>query len=326
MCDCIFIKITQDFLGKRVDTAIAKLNGKLSRTQIQKYIKAGRVTQKGEPIASPSQKISDTSEITIVIDRARDDSNILPENISIDIIYEDSYISIINKRAGIVCHPAPGNRSGTLVNALLHVFGNNLSNCGSCERPGLVHRLDKDTSGLMIIAKTNEAHVAFAKLFSSSKGSLINRSYTCFVFGKPPQKSGEIRTFIRRNPRNRQEYITSDSIGKNAITLYNVVKTIRQQGGDISVIKCELMTGRTHQIRVHMKHIGCHVIGDQAYGKSKISSSYSDAIRNFGRQALHSTSLKFVHPFTHEELSFVSNLPDDMQKLLNEINENSIDT
>jgi 23S rRNA pseudouridine1911/1915/1917 synthase len=174
----------------------------------------------------------------------------------------------------------------------------------------------------MVVAKTNEAHAALADLFANAKETLIKRSYTCFVLGKPRQSRGEIRTFIRRNPNKRQEYIASDTIGKKAITLYEVQRTVHiptQTNQCISIIGCRLLTGRTHQIRVHMKHIGCPIIGDQVYGGTKVIKMYPDVVRDFSRQALHSRRLHLIHPLTHENLEFESSLPDDMQHILETI-------
>ena len=183
-------------------------------------------------------------------------------------------------------------------------------------RPGIVHRLDKDTSGLMLIAKTNEAHMAFANLFANEKGNLIRRKYVCFVFGVPYPRSGKIETFITRHPHNRQMFVSHNSRGKKAITLYEVEKSMYFSSTKaISKIHCELLTGRTHQIRVHMKHIGHNIIGDIIYGKSKIEPIYPLVIRNFPRQALHSYQLEFQHPFTHNWLCFTSTLPRDMLNL-----------
>ncbi|MBQ7524174.1 MAG: RluA family pseudouridine synthase [Alphaproteobacteria bacterium] len=312
----MIVEITASEVGKRIDVAISKLVPEISRTQIQKLIKAKKVVCENDVVLDASKKITAPCVIEVKDCTPEHDYKIIPEKIDLDIIYEDEFILVVNKPAGMVCHPAPGHKSGTLVNAVAHHCNNRLSNVGGIMRPGVVHRLDKDTSGLMLIAKTNEAHVAFANLFANEKGNLIKRKYICFVYGVPSSKSGKIETFITRHPKNRQIFIAHTNTGKHAVTLYNVEKSVYFTSTKaISKVTCELLTGRTHQIRVHMRHIGCNIIGDQIYGKSKIEPTYPDIICNFSRQALHSQMLEFQHPFTQKWLSFNTNLPEDMLKI-----------
>ena len=311
------IKISNDFIGKRIDIAISELISEFSRSKIQKLIKDQKIKINDVSVSS-SQKI--LAECFVNIEETQENLNyeIIPENIDLDILFEDEFIVVLNKPAGMVCHPAPGHKSGTLVNAIMYHFNNSLSCVGGVSRPGIVHRLDKDTSGVMLIAKTNESHVAFANLFANEKGKSIKRRYTCFAFGVPFEKSSKIETFITRHPKNRQIYTTSDTSGKRAITLYEIEKSVYFTSTKaISKINCELLTGRTHQIRVHLKHIGHHIIGDQVYGKSKIEPTYPDIVRCFPRQALHSNELEFVHPFTKQRLVFAAKLPNDLELLNN---------
>ncbi len=312
----MIIEITDFTAEKRIDVAISELAPEFSRTKIQKLIIAKKVICNNDIVLDASKKITAPCLIEIEDCAPEYDYEIIPEKIYLNIVYEDEFILVVNKPAGMVCHPAPGHKSGTLVNAVAYHCNNHLSTVGGTMRPGIVHRLDKGTSGLMLVAKTNEAHVAFADLFANEKGNLIKRKYTCFVYGVPNPKSGKIETFITRHPRNRQMFIAHASSGKRSVTLYNVEKSVYFTSTKaISKVTCELLTGRTHQIRVHMKHIGCNIIGDQMYGKSKIEHTYPEIIRDFPRQALHSQMLEFQHPFTHEWLSFSVELPDDMQEI-----------
>ena len=306
-----------DNIGERLDKVLAKLFPKISRSELQRYIRSGCVSLNDTVIKEPSKKVKQSGTINIIYDTTYANTyELTPEDITIEVLYEDEYIIVINKPAGLGCHPAPGHKSGTLVNALAGRW--QLSDMG--ERPGIVHRLDKDTSGVMIVAKTNIAHATFADLFANHKGTQIRRFYTCFVFGIPQEKEGQINTLIARHPKNRQMFAVNQNNGKQAITLYKTVKTkFYTATKSISKIDCELLTGRTHQIRVHMQHIKCPLIGDQIYGKRYIEDIYSDLIKNFNRQALHSHKLIFNHPFFNREMEFISPMPEDMQKLDNEL-------
>ena len=309
-------KISAEFIGKRIDSAISEIMEDLSRTTIQKLIKEEKILIDGSTLKNSSQKIIKECHIDILEPEIITDYEIVPENIKLDILYEDEYIIIINKPAGLVCHPAPGRKTGTLVNAIVYHFKNNLSDINGILRPGIVHRLDKDTSGVMLIAKTNETHMAFANMFAREKGKTIKRKYVCYVFGTLKEKQGKIETFINRHPKNRQIYTVSNNSGKLAITLYNTEKTKYITSTKcISKLNCELLTGRTHQIRVHLKYIGVPIIGDVTYGKAKIESCFPDIIRNFPRQALHSRELFFIHPFLKKEMIFIVEEPEDMKEL-----------
>ncbi|MDR0942042.1 MAG: RluA family pseudouridine synthase [Holosporales bacterium] len=315
--EIIKLKISDDYIGKRLDLLIAELSNRLSRSQSQKLIKSGRVLVDDVMVADPSKKIQTPCEV-VIKDYESDysDYEITAEDIPLDILFEDEQLVVVNKAAGMVCHPAPGHKSGTLVNAMAFHLKNESYNTRGDFRPGIVHRLDKDTSGVMVIAKNNETRNQLSNLFANEKGKLVTRKYTCFVFGVPFEKRGRIETFITRHPRLRQQFKTSETTGKKAATLYEVDKSAYFTSTKaISKINCELLTGRTHQIRVHMQHIGHCVVGDQVYGKRKIESSYPDIVKNFSRQALHSSELSFVHPISKNRLKFEAPLPEDLKQL-----------
>ncbi len=315
------IIIGENDIGKRFDIAVTeKENCEISRSQFKKLVQFLAVFIDGVPLLDCSKKVLKVCIITIDTEKILNNSSTPPiaEQISLNILYEDDDIIVIDKESGMVCHPAPGHYSGTLVNALLwHCTKKNLSNhLGDMFRPGIVHRLDKDTSGLMIVAKNNLAHIQLAKYFAKEKGKNIIRKYKCIVFGSPISKESIIETFIQRDRKNRQKYVNSNLYGKKAITKYKLLKSVYiTSNKPVSIIECELFTGRTHQIRVHMKHISCPIIGDPIYGKSKIEIVYPDKIRAFHRTALHSHYLEFTHPISSKRMFFESQLPKDMLEL-----------
>lgn len=312
--------IDATYLGKRLDKLLATVFSSISRAELQRCIKSGLVTVNGVIVNVPSTRVKQVGQIILNYDNARLQTyELTPENIPIDVLYEDEYILVVNKQAGLVCHPAPGHKSGTLVNALAGKW--QLSNMG--ERPGIVHRLDKDTSGIILIAKNNIAHAKFADLFANHKGTGIRRFYTCFVFGTPKLKSGTIETLIARHPKNRQIFAVSKTHGRSAITLYEIKQThYFTSTNAISKLECELLTGRTHQIRVHMQYIGCPLIGDQVYGKRHIDNGYSSVVKDFSRQALHSSRIIFLHPFLHQQIDLSAPMPMDLLTLDNLFNSN----
>jgi 23S rRNA pseudouridine1911/1915/1917 synthase len=202
------------------------------------------------------------------------------------------------------------------VNALLQYCRENLSNENGTNRPGIIHRLDKDTSGLMITAKTNEFHKKMAQYFSLENGKKIIKKYLCWTFGIPKQRNSQINTFLKRDRRDRQKYTVDQHDGKFSITKYNVLEIAYITSTKaLSLIECELLTGRTHQIRVHMRHIGCPIVGDPTYGYGKVSQLYPDMVKTFPRTALHSHHLEFKHPITGENMLFQAELPQDLHDL-----------
>ncbi len=315
----ITLTVTGTEGGARLDKWLSNRIAELSRSRIQALLAAGQVQQSGRTIddASCRVKPGDTFYITIppVVDAAPE-----PEAIPLTVVHEDSELIVIDKPAGLVVHPAAGNWQGTLVHALLSHCGGSLSGIGGVRRPGIVHRLDKQTSGLLVAAKTDRAHAALAGQFAAHT---VQRSYLAFVWGAPHPAQGRIVTQIGRSPSNRQKMAVRPHGGREAITNYEVL----QHFGDplkpiISLVRCRLETGRTHQIRVHMAHIGHAIVGDPVYGggRSRAKGLPDDALRaiaGLGRQALHATSLGFIHPLKDELFSYNSLLPEDMAMLLN---------
>ena len=290
-------------------------NLSLSRSRIKKLIEGKNIKIDGLEVKDQSFKIKNSGLITIQFPPA-DDPIPLPEKIYLDILYEDQYIIILNKKAGIVVHPAPGSPNGTLVNALLYHCGKSLEGIGGVKRPGIVHRLDKNTSGVMVVAKTETAHVNLCKTFSNHD---LDRRYNAIVWGQP-SNIGIIEKPIGRSPYNRKKMAISLK-GKMARTKWKVLDVYAPLA---SLIECKLETGKTHQIRVHLSDMGHSVIGDDLYGKSLSvnkyrDSSYKEKIRSIkflNRQALHATKLSLNHPITKKYIEFISPLPKDIIQLI----------
>jgi len=320
----------------RIDKYLFSHIANSTRTRIQYSAEAGNILVNGKTVKS-SYKVKPDDVITIVLAFPPKEINITPENIPIDIVYEDDDLLVINKKAGMVVHPAYGNYSGTLVNALLYYLNAVPTLKGeknkkqspvlplgqgqdATVRPGLVHRLDKETSGLLIVAK-NE--LALAKLAKDMFDRKINRRYVALVWGEPKQKEGTVNAHVGRSMSDRKKMAVypDGNHGKNAITHYKLIESF----GYVSLIECKLETGRTHQIRVHMKHIGHTVFGDLDYGGDKILKSstrakYTQMVEKCfsicSRQALHAKYLSFHHPATNKLMEFESELPDDMKKVI----------
>jgi 23S rRNA pseudouridine1911/1915/1917 synthase len=290
-----------------------------SRSKIQNGILAEAVQVNGLPTKA-SYKVKPSDVITLSLPQPPRNTEIIPENIPLDIVYEDEEILLVNKPAGMVVHPAHGNWSGTLVNALVYHLQNLPTGRNGEIRPGLVHRIDKDTSGLLVIAKTEFAMSFLAKQFFDHS---IERTYHALVWGEPKEESGTIEGNIGRSVKDRKVmtvYPEGDQ-GKHAVTHYKVLKNIRY----VSFVQCNLETGRTHQIRVHMQHLGHPLFNDSTYGGDKIrrgmaSGSYKAFVDNcfqlLPRQALHATSLGFIHPVTKEWMQFETELPEDFKALI----------
>ena len=293
----LIIDVSDEETGERIDSF---LSGKteFTRTRIQQLIKDKNITVNGKATKS-SYKIEENDEIAIEVPEA-ETTEIKPENIKIDIVYEDSDIAVINKQAGLVVHPAHGHYSGTLVNAILYHI-KDLSGINGEIRPGIVHRLDKDTSGLIVIAKNDKVHTALTEMFQEKK---IKKTYLAILKGKLNKSEGKIVTQIGRDKNNRKKMTVIDDItkGKNAITNYKVVS----QNNLFTLVKVNIETGRTHQIRVHMRHLGYPILGDSVYGRKD----------NEKRQMLHAYKLEFLHPVTGHQMEFTGEIPEDFQKAL----------
>ncbi|MDD6313787.1 MAG: RluA family pseudouridine synthase [Porphyromonadaceae bacterium] len=303
----------------RVDKFLVDRMQKTSRNRIQQAADAGCILVNGKPVKS-SYKVKSLDVVQIVMDRPRYEHEIIAEDIPLDIVYEDDTVLVVNKPAGLVVHPGHGNYTGTLVNALAWHFKDNPNYDVTDPRLGLVHRIDKDTSGLLVIAKTPEAKTDLGRQFFKKT---TRREYVALVWGDFETDSGTIEGNIARNPRDRLQMAVFDDpeIGKHAVTHYSVLERF----GYVTVVKCVLETGRTHQIRVHMKHIGHPLFNDARYGGDQILrgttfAKYRQFITNCfdicPRQALHARTLGFVHPKTGHEMDFESPLPPDMTALL----------
>jgi len=303
----------------RIDKFLFDRIANASRNKIQSAIKLGFVSVNGDEIKS-NYKVRPNDKIVVALPEPPRDNEVVPENIPLDIIFEDEYLLVINKPAGMVVHPAYQNWSGTLVNALSYHFSKLPEMPHNEGRPGLVHRIDKDTSGLLVIAKTEETMTGLAKQFYDHS---IQRTYWALIWGEPEQSKGTIDVYIGRSPKDRRITIAfpDADFGRHAITHYEVIKNLRY----VSLVKCNLETGRTHQIRAHMKYLGHPLFGDSMYGGDKILkgtrfSKYKSFIDNclkiMPRQALHAKSIGFIHPVTRKQMLFDSELPEDFRLVL----------
>jgi 23S rRNA pseudouridine1911/1915/1917 synthase len=302
---------------ERLDKFLTQNIVSLSRTRLQKLIEDGQVLVNGKPVKA-SHLVLPGEKVEVFIPKPQK-LEILPENIPLNILYEDEHLLVLNKAAGMVVHPAFSNYTGTLVNALLYHCGD-LSSVGGKQRPGVVHRLDKDTSGLMVVAKDDQTHRGLSKQFSEKK---TEREYHAIAWGRFRKKRGKIETKIARSPRDRKR-MTVRNEGKRAITKYEILEEFPL----FSYVKLNLETGRTHQIRVHLSYIGHPIFGDLTYaGRNRQLGGLSNVERQFAaellqlmpRQALHAKSLGFTHPIKNEYIRFDSELPEDMQLLLDRI-------
>ena len=314
--------ITNQDTGSRLDIVLVKLLPSLSRSSLKKIIGLKQVKINNSIVISPSKKLkeNDCIEIDLV---PKVETKITSANIKLNIIYEDKDILIVNKPSGMVVHPGAGNHNNTLVNALIYKYKKKLSNINGTTRPGIVHRIDKETSGLLVVAKNNNAHANLGQQFSDHT---IKRTYDALCWGVLRPLNGRIETLIGRSRKNRQLMSVTEITGKKSITNYSTLKVFEIRDiPRISLIKCELETGRTHQIRVHMAYKGCSLLGDQQYGKKnlrfkKINEDFESKLKILNRQALHAKSLGFIHPSTKKLINFTSKLPRDFQKILDLLN------
>ena len=302
----------------RLDKFLTENLKNLSRSQIKKIIVSKNIKINKKQIITSSEKIKENDLIEVNMPEIKT-NYIKPKKINLDIIYEDEDIIVINKNSGLIVHPGAGNKDETLVNGLLYLYKNNLSNLNGEFRPGIVHRIDKDTSGIIVVAKNNHAHALLSEQFSKHT---ISRKYVALVWGVIRPLNGKISTLISRSKKNRQLMSVSDRLGKKAVTNYKTIKTFSSKEiPKISLVECILETGRTHQIRVHLEYKGNPLVGDKKYGKKKtkfkkINKKFNEILSSFSRQALHAKSLGFIHPTKKKFVNFDSRLPNDFKKML----------
>ncbi len=326
--------ITPEEAGGRIDAVLAARETEgLSRSRLKALIREGALTQNEVAVRDPSRKVKADELYVLRIPQTKPVS-LVPVDIALDILYEDDDLLVINKPAGLTVHPGAGNHDHTLVHALLAHCGDSLSGIGGEARPGIVHRLDKDTSGLIVVAKHDHAHQGLSAQLSDRT---LSRRYQALIWGTPQPPKGSIEGAIGRSPRNRKKMAVLAHGGKEATTHYECHHTWRTHPTDrqasqplVSLVACKLETGRTHQIRVHMTHAGYPLIGDPLYGGRSVSrmAQYTEeqcpavmrkALEVFPRQALHAAEIGFVHPISKEKHTFRCNLPDDMAELIDNL-------
>ena len=302
--------VAPDAVGWRLDRALAAAVPTLSRERLKALIGSGRVAgPDGTPVRDPASKALPGGSYSVAIPAPAPAHN-EAQAIALDIVFEDEHLLVVDKPAGMVVHPAAGNFDGTLVNALLHHCAGRLSGIGGVARPGIVHRIDKDTSGLLVVAKTDPAHEGLAAQFARHG---IDRRYLALVSGVPHPPAGSVDAPLGRSSANRQKMaIVAQGRGKRAVTHYRMLRRLNEAAS----VECRLETGRTHQARVHMASLGHPLIGDPVYGRTRPVHRELLKRLGFARQALHAAELGFVHPVSKENLSFKSAVPSDMQELL----------
>jgi 23S rRNA pseudouridine1911/1915/1917 synthase len=303
----IDVRLAPAHSGWRLDRALADAVPTLSRERLKALIRSGAVEARGAPLRDPALKVRGDEAMKLAVPEPKPAHNEAQE-IPLVIEFEDDHLLVVDKPAGLVVHPAAGNLDGTLVNALLHHCGGSLSGIGGVARPGIVHRIDKDTSGLLVVAKTDVAHEGLSKQFADHS---IERRYLAIVSGLPKASEGVVDAPLARSAVNRKKIaIVAEGRGKRAVTHWKRLEALR----DAALVQCKLETGRTHQVRVHMASIGHPLLGDPVYGSSR---SHRALLKDLGfeRQALHAAVLGFVHPVTKHRLSFASGMPPDMQEL-----------
>lgn len=308
--------VDEDDVGERLDSFLSAQIPELSRSRIQKALRAGDVLVDGEPADKSARKVRQGERVTLSFSPPRP-LEIVPEDIPLDVAYEDEHLLVVNKAPGMVVHPAPGHATGTLVHALM-AHCKNLSGIGGVLRPGIVHRLDADTSGLLVVAKDDATHIALSRALMERT---MSRMYCALVWGEMPERTGVIDMPIGRSPIDRKKMAVVSEGGKEALTTYYVIDTF----GPFQYIRLKLGTGRTHQIRVHLSRVGHPVLGDPVYGgrrerrgglTGKAAATADKALAMIGRQALHAEELSFVHPATGEPVTFKAALPADFRAVL----------
>ena len=324
--DIFNITVPLNSHGYRIDKFLQSQINELSRTRLQALIRDGQVKINIIIIKSASKKIKEEDQIKVNFPPAKE-TLIKPNKIPLNILHNDDDIIVINKFPGVVVHPGAGNYENTIVNGLLYKYQNNLSSIGGKLRPGIVHRIDKDTSGVIVVAKNDNSHINLSQQFASHT---IKRVYEALVWGSLKPQRGKIQEKISRSIKNRQLMAVRKEKGKMAITNYNTLKIFQNINlPKISLIECQLETGRTHQIRVHMNFKGNPILGDKSYGKlkkkfKKIDPNIEKKINNFNRQALHAKSLGFLHPNTKKEVLFEAKRPRDFDSLIKNLTKASV--
>ena len=317
----INIKVKNKEKNLRIDILLSNQDNKLSRSRVKSLILENKLKINNIIINDPSKKIKLNDEIYFEISEPEKET-LEPFKYPLDIVHEDKDLMVINKSAGISMHPGPGNYDNTIVNALINYDNKNLSNIGNELRPGIVHRIDKDTSGLIVIAKNNISHENLSKQFSDHS---ITRVYQALVWGKIRPQNGKIETFITRSSRNRQMMEVSSKKGKKAVTNYKTLEIFEDEKiPTFSLVECKLETGRTHQIRVHLSYKGNNILGDKKYKKKYkkfvgIDGELEDSITGLNRQFLHAKTIGFNHPNNNRRLEFTSKLPFDLEKILKKL-------
>ena len=308
----IDVRLEAAHAGWRLDRALAATLPTLSRERLKTLIRSGALERSGTAVRDPATKVRGDERFLLSVPEPEPAHN-LPQDIPLRIIFEDEHLLVVDKPAGLVVHPAAGNRDGTLVNALLHHCAGSLSGIGGVARPGIVHRIDKDTSGLLVVAKTDVAHEGLAKEFAAHS---IDRRYLAIVSGVPKASEGTVDAALARSAANRKKIAIVEAKetggrGKRAVTHWKRVAVLK----DAALVECRLETGRTHQVRVHMASLGHPLLGDPVYGRS--GKTHGKLLKELGfhRQALHAAELGFTHPVTKHKLSFASAMPPDMQEL-----------
>ncbi len=311
--DILTVALDKDAAGLRLDRVLAEALPDLSRERVKSLIKGGRVADaSGTILWDPSAKAAAPATLEIRIPLASPTHNVA-QDMDLVIAFEDEHLIVVDKPAGMVVHPAAGNFDGTMVNALLHHCAGQLSGIGGVARPGIVHRIDKDTSGLIVAAKHDRAHEGLAKQFAAHS---IDRRYIAIATGRPMPVSGTIDAALGRSNTNRKKMaVVAADRGKRAVTHYRMIEPLQHA----SLIECRLETGRTHQVRVHMAHIGHPLVGDPVYGRARKPLSEILKDRNFTRQALHAAHLGFIHPVTGNSIALDSDVPADMRELIDEL-------
>ena len=306
----IEVRLQPGHSGWRLDRALADAVPTLSRERLKTLIRTGAIETAGQPVRDPATKVRGDESLRLSLPEPTPAHN-EPQDIPLNVVFEDEHLLVVDKPAGLVVHPAAGNIDGTLVNALLHHCAGKLSGIGGVARPGIVHRIDKDTSGLLVVAKTDVAHEGLAKQFAAHS---IDRLYLAIVNGLPSMNEGKIEAALARSASNRKKIaIVEGNRGKKAITHWKRLERLK----DSALLECRLETGRTHQVRVHMASIGHPLLGDPVYGRSGKTHGKILKDLQFHRQALHAAKLGFTHPVTKHRLSFASPMPADMQELFN---------